>query len=61
MLLTFFSFSCILCVISDMNTIQAADTVADAELVLDDLGLPGGLRALTDSCLVRIYITSVLS
>ena len=37
-----------------MNTIQAADTVADAELVLDDLGLPGGLRALTDSCLVRI-------
>ena len=36
------------------NAIQAADTVADAELVLDDLGLPGGLRALTDSCLVRI-------
>eukprot|EP01032_Pedospumella_encystans_P018155 gene18155-20675_t len=31
---------------------HAADTVADAELVLDDLGLPGGLRALTDSCLV---------
>ena len=31
---------------------QTVDTVADAELMMDDLGLPGGMRALTDSCLV---------
>ena len=30
------------------------DTVADAELMLDDLGLPGGARALADACLVRL-------
>lgn len=28
--------------------------MADAELMLDDLGLPGGVRALTDSCLVSV-------
>jgi hypothetical protein len=33
--------------------LQAVDTVADTEVMLDDLGLPGGVRALTDSCLVR--------
>lgn len=35
-----------------MNDVQAVDTVADTEVMLDDLGLPGGVRALTDSCLV---------
>lgn len=33
------------------------DTVADAGLMLEDLGLPGGVRALTDSCLVRLLGT----
>ena len=34
--------------------------MADAELVLDDLGLPGGMRALTDSCLVSAQAICVV-
>ena len=30
---------------------QAIDTVADADIVLSDMGIPGGLRAVAESCL----------
>jgi hypothetical protein len=39
---------------------QAVDTVADTEVMLDDLGLPGGVRALTDSCLVSTCMIVLL-